>query len=54
MASDNTERYRQAAETAIQQLDWCIRYLREIGKGQIAARVAENRDFIKRNLMRED
>ena len=24
---DETERYRQAAEKALQQLDWCIDYL---------------------------
>jgi len=29
-ASDQADRYRQAAEVALQQLDWAIRYLQRI------------------------
>ena len=52
--SDNeTERYKQAAEDALQQLDWCIGYLHGIRKSQLSARLAQNRMQIKRNLMQE-
>ena len=50
--TDETERYRQAAEDALQQLDWCIGYLHGIHKTKISAQLARNRTFIKRNLMK--
>jgi hypothetical protein len=54
MARDSeTVRYKQAAEDALQQLDWCIGYLHGIRKNQISARLALNRTYIKKNLMRE-
>lgn len=53
MASDREERYRQAAEDALQQLDWCIGYLHGINKGPISRQLAKNRTYIKRNLMKE-
>ena len=53
MASDQDGRYRQAAEDALQQLDWCIGYLHGIRKTKISAQLARNRSFIKRNLMKE-
>ena len=53
MASDSDERYRQAAEDALQQLDWCIGYLHGIRKTPISRQLAKNRTYIKRNLMRE-
>ena len=53
MASDREERYRQAAEDALQQLDWCIGYLHGIRKTPISRQLAKNRGFIKRNLMKE-
>jgi O-phosphoseryl-tRNA(Cys) synthetase len=53
MALDETERYRQAAEEALEQLDWCIGYLHGIRKPKISAHLARNRAHIKRNLMRE-
>jgi hypothetical protein len=46
-------RYRLAAENVLQQLDWCIGYLHGIRKSAIAARLAKNRSYIKRNLMQE-
>lgn len=49
----DAERYRQAAEEALQQLDWCIGYLHGIHKSKISAHLARNRAQIKRNLMRE-
>jgi hypothetical protein len=53
MASNDGDRYRQAAEDALQQLDWCIGYLHGIRKTKISAQLAKNRSFIKRNLMKE-
>jgi hypothetical protein len=52
-SDSDVERYRQAAEDALQQLDWCIGYLHGIRKSQLSARLAQNRNYIKRNLMRE-
>jgi hypothetical protein len=46
-------RYRRAAEEALQQLDWCIGYLHGIRKSQLSSRLAKNREFIKRDLMKE-
>ena len=42
------ERYRVAAEAALDQLDWCIAYLHRIRKPQLAAAVARNRSEIRR------
>jgi hypothetical protein len=53
MPRDQTERYRQAAEDALQQLDWCIGYLHGIRKSKISTQLAKNRTHIKRNLMQE-
>ena len=55
LARDDSEamRYRRAAEEALQQLDWCIGYLHGIRKSQLSTRLAQNREFIKRNLMKE-
>lgn len=53
MATQQAERYRQAAEDALGQLDWCIGYLHGIHKERISARLAKNRAYIRRKLMRE-
>lgn len=53
MAAEQEERYRQAAEDALQQLDWCIGYLHGIRKARISAQLAKNRAHIRQNLMRE-
>jgi hypothetical protein len=53
MALDTGERYRLAAEDALQQLDWCIGYLHGIRKAKISRQLAKNRNFIKRNLMKQ-
>ena len=44
------ERYRAAAESALDQLDWCVAYLHRISKPSIAAAVARNRSAIRRRL----
>jgi hypothetical protein len=51
MAPDQAERYRQAAEDALEQLDWCIGYLHGIHKTKISAQLARNRAHIKRTLL---
>jgi hypothetical protein len=55
MADDNDEndRYRQAAQDALEQLDWCIGYLHGIHKTKISAQLARNRAYIKRNLLHQ-
>jgi hypothetical protein len=46
------ERYRQAAEDALQQLDWCIGYLHGIRKVEISRALAKNRSQIRTQLLR--
>jgi hypothetical protein len=53
MSTEEAERYRQAAEDALGQLDWCIGYLHGIRKRQISAALAKNRAYIRRQLMHE-
>ena len=51
MTQNQTERYRQAAEDALQQLDWCIGYLHGIRKVRISGQLSRNRSYIRQNLM---
>lgn len=37
------ERYRQAAIDALGQLDWCVEYLYELRKADIARAISRNR-----------
>jgi hypothetical protein len=48
---DEADRYRQAAEDALQQLDWTIGYLHGIRKTEISKALAKNRSYIRRSLM---
>ena len=48
---DEVERYRRAAEDALQQLDWAIGYLHGIRKTDISRALAKNRSFIRTQLM---
>jgi len=45
------DRYRKAAEDALQQLDWAIGYLHGIHKLDISRALAKNRSYIRRQLM---
>jgi len=47
------ERYRVAAEEALEQLDWTIGYLHGIRKTGISKALAGNRYYIRRSLMRQ-
>jgi hypothetical protein len=49
---DQLERYRQAAEDALQQLDWCIGYLHGIRKMDISRALAKNRAHIRTQLLK--
>jgi hypothetical protein len=48
------ERYRQAAEDALQQLDWCIGYLHGIRKLDVSRALARNRSYIRRQLLQRE
>jgi hypothetical protein len=43
--------YRQAADDALQQLDWAIGYLHGIGKVKVARALAQNRSVIRHRLL---
>ena len=46
------ERYRQASEDALQQLDWCIGYLHGCGKRGLSRSLARNRSYIRTHLLK--
>jgi hypothetical protein len=48
------ERYRQAAEDALQQLDWCIGYLHGIRKVEVSRALAKNRTHIRSQLLNRE
>ena len=48
------ERYRQAAEDALQQLDWCIGYLHGIRKLDVSRALARNRSYIRSKLLERE
>jgi hypothetical protein len=50
--AEEIERYRLAAEEALNQLDWCVSYLYRIRKDRIARTIERNRTFIRRELRR--
>jgi hypothetical protein len=50
-ASGEVDRYRQAAEDALQQLDWAIGYLHGIHKTGVSRALAKNRSYIRTRLM---
>jgi hypothetical protein len=53
-AREELERYRQAAEDALQQLDWCIGYLHGIRKLDVSRALAKNRSHIRRQLLQKE
>jgi hypothetical protein len=48
---EEADRFRKAAEDALQQLDWAIGYLHGIRKVEVSRALAQNRSFIRRELM---
>jgi hypothetical protein len=53
-SQEEMERYRQAAEDALQQLDWCIGYLHGIRKHEVSRVLAKNRSYIRRRLLQRE
>jgi hypothetical protein len=51
---EEVERYRQAAEDALQQLDWCIGYLHGIRKLDVSRALARNRSYIRSQLLKRE
>jgi hypothetical protein len=51
--TDEKDRYRRAAEDALQQLDWCIGYLHGLRKVEISRALAKNRSYIRKKLLDE-
>ena len=49
--NDELERWRRAAEDAMQQLDWAIGYLHGIRKRPEARMLAANRGVIRRRVL---
>ena len=50
--TEAAERYRLAAEEALNQIDWCVKYLYRIRKDRIAHAVERNRMVIRREMSR--
>jgi hypothetical protein len=48
---EEADRYRRAADDALQQLDWAIGYLHGIRKVNISRALAKNRSHIRKELM---
>ena len=51
---DEVERYRSAAEDALQQLDWCIGYFAGSHKGALAHSLSANRSHIRTKYLRRE
>jgi protein-tyrosine-phosphatase len=49
---NEVERYRQASEDALQQLDWCIGYMCGSGKRAVARSLSKNRAYIRTHLLK--
>jgi hypothetical protein len=47
---EDVQRYRDAAEDALDQLAWCVRYLERIRKRRVADSLARNHAMIRRRL----
>ena len=51
---EEVERYRSAAEDALQQLDWCIGYFAGSNKGALAHALSANRSHIRTKYLRRE
>ena len=52
-AQQDAERYKQAVNDVLQQLDFCIGFLAGVNKGKVAERLARNRNYIREQLLGE-
>jgi hypothetical protein len=48
---DAAERYRQAAQDALEQLDWCIGYFHGTGRVKVSGALSRNRSYIRSQLL---
>ena len=48
---EEAERYRKAAHLALDQLDWCVEYLRRLRKTKVSRQLARNRTAIAAKLV---
>ena len=53
VSREEMERYREAAEDLMQQLDWAIGYLHGIRKSEVSGVLAKNRSYIRRKLLKK-
>ena len=53
VSREEMERYREAAEDLMQQLDWAIGYLHGIKKSEVSGVLAKNRSYIRRRLLQK-
>ena len=49
---EEVERYRSAAEDALQQLDWCIGYFAGTKNSKVAQALSANRAHIRRQYLK--
>ncbi len=47
---DEAERYRKATQMTLDQIDWCVEYLRSLRKPRLAKQLASNRSAIAARL----
>jgi hypothetical protein len=47
---DEAARYREAAQLSLDQLQWCVHYLRGIHKTRLSRQLARNHAAISRRL----
>jgi hypothetical protein len=48
--ADEVARYRKAAHMTLDQLDWCVEYLRRIHKPTLSRQLAINTSSIRRRV----
>jgi len=48
--ADEAARYRKAAHMTLDQLDWCVEYLRRIHKPKISQQLATNAAALRRRI----
>jgi hypothetical protein len=49
-AKSELDEYKRAMDDMFQQLDWCIGYLHGIQKNKVAQALAQNRDYIAKQI----
>jgi hypothetical protein len=52
--SDKDVRYQKAAYAALDQIDWCVEYLRRIRKAELSRQLGKHTTAIRRVESRQD